>query len=57
MRYVLIALMLAGCTTASKVATNQMERDITVYGPACEKLGFQKDTDAWRDCIIRRAAS
>jgi hypothetical protein len=34
-------------------ATKQMEYKMQVYGPACEKLGFEKDTDKWRECIQR----
>jgi hypothetical protein len=24
-----------------------------VYGPACEKLGYTKDSDPWRECVLR----
>lgn len=34
-------------------ATKQMEHKILVYGPACEKLGYEKNSDKWRDCIQR----
>jgi hypothetical protein len=34
-------------------ATQQMAYKMQVYGPACEKLGFAKDTDKWRECIQR----
>jgi hypothetical protein len=34
-------------------ATKQMEYKMQVYGPACEKLGFDKDSDKWRECIQR----
>jgi len=30
-----------------------MERKIQVNGPACEKLGYEKGTDAWRECVQR----
>jgi hypothetical protein len=49
---------LAGCaslTPAERAA--QMEREvdemIQVYGPACEKLGYKPDSDAWRTCILQ----
>ncbi len=33
-----------------------MEREIDemvqIYGPACEKIGFNRNTDPWRNCII-----
>lgn len=51
----LIAL-LAGCETqADRTARMQREVDemIATYGPACEKLGHQRDIDPWRDCVLR----
>lgn len=47
---------LAGCaTTAERAAQLEREVDemIQYYGPACEKLGYQNNTDPWRDCILR----
>lgn len=54
--YLLIFVALvAGCATdpikEQKYALQQMEYKLQVYGPACEKLGFEKDTDGWRTCI------
>jgi hypothetical protein len=50
-----IAAFLAACTTTAEQAA-QAERDVEwmmqVYGPACEKLGFQAKTDYWRNCVI-----
>ena len=50
-----IAAFLAGCTTVTDDAA-QAEREagrmVQVYGPACEKLGFKRDTDPWRNCLI-----
>jgi len=57
-RTVLLAaavLGVAGCvTTAERTAQMQEEIDdmIAVYGPACEKLGFQSNTDPWRNCVL-----
>lgn len=52
----LIAL-LAGCASnpadEEAKATKLMEYKMQVYGPACEKPGFEKDTNAWRECIQR----
>ena len=51
-------LVLAGCmTTAERAARLESEADqmIEIYGPACEKLGFKRDDDKWRDCILRLA--
>jgi hypothetical protein len=54
------ALVLAGCATPTPAeraarAQAEMAQLITIYGPACDKLGFQKDTDNWRDCVLRLA--
>lgn len=52
-----LAAMLAGCASDPVAEQNQatklMEYKIQVYGPACEKLGFERDTDTWRECIQR----
>ncbi len=55
---ILSALMLlAGCASNPQAeqqrATRQMEYKMQVYGPACEKLGHARDTDAWRECVQR----
>jgi len=55
----MISLMalLAGCASDPAAeqarATKLMEHKIQVYGPACEKLGFEKDSNAWRECVQR----
>ncbi len=52
---ILFSFLLLGCATpAERAARVQAEVDemITVYGPGCEKLGFAKDTDQWRQCIL-----
>jgi hypothetical protein len=54
-----LAAAVAGCmTTAQRAAQMQAEVDemIAVYGPACEKLGYQANTDAWRSCILDLSA-
>jgi hypothetical protein len=54
---ILVTLLLSGCATdpAAEQAQAQklMEYKIRVYGPACEKLGYAKETDGWRECIQR----
>ena len=49
--------LLAGCASnpaaEQERATRLMEYKMQVYGPACEKLGFEKNTDNWRECIQR----
>lgn len=52
MRYLLLALLLASCATPEERA----ERDIAAHAPYCDKMGYQRDTDAWRSCIQQAAA-
>lgn len=51
-----LVALLAGCATPAERAA-QMQREVNdmiqIYGPACEKLGYQAGTDPWRDCILR----
>lgn len=55
----LICLMtlLGGCASdpvaEQNRATKLMNYKLQVYGPACEKLGYAKDTAEWRECIQR----
>ncbi len=49
--YLLAIFALAGCATPEQRA----ERHIARYGPYCEKLGYQKNTDQWRSCIQKEA--
>ncbi|MDO8990441.1 MAG: hypothetical protein Q7U91_12505 [Sideroxyarcus sp.] len=59
LRYILTILMLVaipGCMTQAEraaAAQAEVEEMIAVYSPACEKMGYSKDTDPWRDCILR----
>lgn len=48
MKYMLLVVVLvAGCATPEQWA----QQVIAEFGPYCEKLGYKKDTDAWRQCI------
>lgn len=51
-----IAAALAGCATPAERAA-QSQREIAgmmqIYGPACTTMGYQTNTDAWRNCILR----
>ncbi|MGE5472573.1 MAG: hypothetical protein ACM3X0_17410 [Bacteroidota bacterium] len=50
---------LVGCASpAERAARMQAEVDemIVVYGPACERLGYKRDSDPWRECVIRLAS-
>ncbi len=51
----LLAVLLSGCATPEERAARvqaEMDEMIKVYGPACEKLGFAKDSEQWRHCIL-----
>lgn len=48
MRYLFVVFLLAGCVTPQQRA----ERSIAMHAPYCEKLGFERNTDAWRQCIV-----
>ncbi|MDR3481715.1 MAG: hypothetical protein P4L91_13500 [Burkholderiaceae bacterium] len=58
MRIVISLLMLSllgACVSQAErtaQATRQVEQMIQTYGPACEKLGYQRDSDAWRSCVL-----
>jgi hypothetical protein len=57
---VLLVIVAAGCATPEeRAARMQREVDemITVYGPACEKLGYVNGSDPWRDCVLRLNAN
>lgn len=62
LRYFLLyflAMVLVGCATPAERASHiqaEVEEMIKVYGPACEKLGYAKDSDQWRECILRLAS-
>jgi hypothetical protein len=55
----LLIILLAACETpAERAARVKAEVDdmVRVYGPGCEKLGYQKETDPWRECILNLRA-
>lgn len=50
------AILLAGCATPAQQAAykqQDMDRRIAIYGPACNKLGFNPNTDQWRNCMLQ----
>ncbi len=61
MRYglaVLLLFLLQGCATPEERAARvqaEVDEMIKVYGPGCEKLGYAKESDPWRQCILRLA--
>jgi hypothetical protein len=55
----LLIALLAGCMTPEERAARvqaDVEEMIKVYGPGCEKMGYAKDTDQWRQCILHLSA-
>lgn len=64
MRYLILwiasVFLLFGCATPQEQAAKQqaeMDRMIGEFGPACLQLGYPAHSDAWRSCIVQRAAS
>lgn len=53
-----VAVVGACATPAERAARAEREVDemIVVFGPACEKLGYGHESDAWRDCVLRLGA-
>jgi hypothetical protein len=51
---------LAGCASTPAQEAARVEREVDrmvqVYGPACAKLGYQRDTDLWRNCVMGLSA-
>lgn len=56
----ILATLMAGCATTPAERAAKVEREveqmIQVYGPACNKLGYDPASDAWRSCILQLAA-
>jgi len=49
------ALLLSACATPQERAARkqaEMAEMITLYGPACDRLGYAQQTDPWRSCIL-----
>ncbi|SNS84375.1 hypothetical protein SAMN06265795_107152 [Noviherbaspirillum humi] len=49
-------VLLAGCTTTAEraqQASREMEQMMQTYGPACERLGYGRNSNEWRDCVLR----
>jgi hypothetical protein len=50
------ALLLSACTTPQERAAAmqaEMDRIMVEYGPACTRLGYQPNSDAWRNCVLQ----
>jgi hypothetical protein len=53
MRYLLIAVLLAGCATPEQRADKAIDR----YGAYCERLGNKSKTPEWSACIQSEVTS
>jgi hypothetical protein len=54
--FVALCVLLGGCATESELAAqkqHEVDHMIRVYGPACDKLGYARETDSWRDCVVQ----
>jgi hypothetical protein len=52
----LLAPVLSGCTTPQERAAQaqaEVEQMMMVYGPACTRLGYAAESDAWRSCVLK----
>ena len=47
LRYAAFLLLLTGCATPEQWAAEVK----AAYGPYCDALGFQRETDQWRQCV------
>ncbi len=63
MRTLLIAMgaaaVLSGCATPQERAARaqaDVEQMMQQYGPACRRLGYQENSDQWRNCVLQLSA-
>jgi hypothetical protein len=56
---IVVLLALAACATPQERAAQaqaDVERMMAIYGPACVRLGYTAQTDAWRSCVLSLGA-
>lgn len=49
-------LALAACSTPQQRAERiqaEMAELMTIYGPACSRLGYTPNSDQWRTCVLQ----
>lgn len=55
---VLVSALLAACATTPEQQRAYAEREANrlrqAHGQTCENLGYQPETDKWRDCLLQR---
>jgi hypothetical protein len=52
---VLALPLLSGCATPQERAAQkeaEVEHMMTIYGPACSRLGYAAGSDPWRNCVV-----
>ena len=52
----MLAVLSTACVTPAQRAADaerQIEMAMNTFGPACDKLGFQRGTDPWRECVLK----
>lgn len=50
-----VLLLLGACATPQERAAHmqaEVEHMMTVYGPACVRLGYAPGSDGWRGCVL-----
>ncbi|WP_082439499.1 MULTISPECIES: hypothetical protein [unclassified Massilia] len=55
----LLSLAASACSTPQERAAQkqaEMANMMTIYGPACSRLGYAVDSDQWRNCILSLSA-
>ncbi|HEY8024547.1 MAG TPA: hypothetical protein VIF60_08280 [Burkholderiaceae bacterium] len=53
---VLALCTLTACSTPADRAARaqrEVEQMMQEFGPACDKLGYTRDSDAWRNCVLK----
>lgn len=54
---VLVSALLAACATSPEERRAYAEREANrlrqTHGQTCENLGYQAETDKWRDCLLQ----
>lgn len=54
--FVFLALSVSACSTPQERAARrqaEVEQMMVEYGPACVRLGYTANTDAWRACVLQ----
>jgi hypothetical protein len=54
MRYLMLVVMLGGCSAIQDVKDDMR---IDRYTRTCEKLGYAKDSEEFRDCLTKMVAA